>query len=255
MNKFLIVIATYNAKRFISRCLDSMKQDHPNYEVVVIDDCSTDGTWDMILKYLYHAEYNYTHIGSALANQKKVINKYSFNPDDIIVIVDGDDYLYDSYVLHYLDSIYTPDVWFTYGQNISLSGKLDRVSYPLNAIKTWYKGPIEIISLRSDEYRQYGLWHTSHLITFRKGLFDLIRDEDLRGEDGEYFRTCCDVAKVYPMIEMAGDKHIKYIDKVLYVYNDIDNNYNNDMRVEENMKNMNYIQGLLQYEEITDYRG
>lgn len=252
MNKFLIVISTYNSERFIARCLDSTKQDYSNYEVVVVDDCSTDNTFDIIYRYPVHLLYKTKHIGSALANQKFAINQYSFNPDDIIVILDGDDYLYDSCVLRYLDSAYTPDVWLTYGQNISLSGKLDRISWPLNAIKTWYRGPIEIISLRPDEYRQYGLWHTSHLITFRKGLFDLIKDDDLRGDDGEYFRTCCDVAKMYPMIEMAGEKHIKYIDEILYVYNDLDNSYGD--RADENMKNMNYIQSLSKYKEITDYK-
>jgi len=49
------------------------------------------------------------------------------------------------------------------------------------------------------------------------------------------------------MIEMAG-KHIKFIDKILYVYNDITNQYGN--RAEENIRNFKYLQGKTKYKEI-----
>lgn len=253
MNKFIIVITVYNGARFIARCIESaLSQKYSNFEVVVVDDCSTDGTWDIIYKYPVHTVYCSQHTGSAIASLSRGIRQYSVNPDDIIVCLDGDDYLHDDHVLSYLDGIYHPDVWLTYGQNKSISGKHDRISMPLTAVRTWKWEELRTISLHTNEYRQYGLWHTSHLRTFRKGLFDRVRDEDLRYEDGEYFRTCCDVCVMYPMIEMAGDRHIFYVDKILYVYNDI-SGYGN--RAEENMRNMEYIQNKPIYEEIADYRG
>jgi len=252
MNRFHIIVPTYNSERFIAQCLQSaISQDYSNYQVILVDDCSTDHTLEIADKYPINIIHNIVHSGSAVANLKKAVTEIK-SPDDIIVCLDGDDYLYDNKVLSHLDSVYHPDVWLTYGQNISLSGKLDRISMPLTDIHTWKWGGSRTISLHTWEYRTYGLWHTSHLRTFRKGLFDRVKDEDLRYSDGEYFRTCCDVCVMYPMIEMAGDKHIFYVDKILYVYNDV-SGYGT--RAEENMQNMKYIQSKPCYEEIIDYRG
>jgi len=44
-----VVIPTYNRERTIKRCLESVfKQTFPPYEVVVIDDCSTDNTAEIV---------------------------------------------------------------------------------------------------------------------------------------------------------------------------------------------------------------
>jgi GT2 family glycosyltransferase/2-polyprenyl-3-methyl-5-hydroxy-6-metoxy-1,4-benzoquinol methylase len=44
-----IVIPTFNSLIFIERCLKSVfKTDYPKYEVIIVDDCSIDGTLDLI---------------------------------------------------------------------------------------------------------------------------------------------------------------------------------------------------------------
>lgn len=256
MNKFIIVITAYNAEKWIERCINSaLNQKYDYFSIIVVNDCSEDNTLKIILDKFHntgiHLISNKERKGSAVANLKKAVNTYGERDNDIIVCLDGDDYLHDDNVLSYLDRVYHPDVWLTYGQNKSLSGKHDRISMPLTAVRTWKWEELRTISLHTNEYRQYGLWHTSHLRTFRKGLFDKVKDDDLRYSDGEYFRTCCDVCVMYPMIEMAGDKHIFYVDKILYVYNDL-NGYGG--RAEENMRNMEYIQNKPIYEEINSYR-
>ena len=64
--------------------------------------------------------------------------------------------------------------------------------------------------------------------------------------------TCGDLAFMYPMIEMAGIKHIKFIDKVLYVYNDL--NPHNDMKKfpEVSLRTAAYLQNKPLYDEIID---
>ncbi len=47
-----IAIITYNQKEYLRECIEScLAQDYPNFEIVVADDCSTDGTQDMLREY------------------------------------------------------------------------------------------------------------------------------------------------------------------------------------------------------------
>jgi hypothetical protein len=58
-----------------------------------------------------------------------------------------------------------------------------------------------------------------HLRSFKKWVWDHIKDEDLRDYDGEYFKMSGDAAILYPLIELCGKDRIKLIEKAVYVYN------------------------------------
>jgi len=46
-----IVIATYNKKLELKECLDHIfKSNWDSYQICVVDDGSTDGTWEMLLQ-------------------------------------------------------------------------------------------------------------------------------------------------------------------------------------------------------------
>ncbi len=47
----------------------------------------------------------------------------------------------------------------------------------------------------------------SHLRSYRKFLWDGVRDADLRDADGEYFCSAADVATMLPLLEMASAAH------------------------------------------------
>jgi chlorobactene glucosyltransferase len=50
--KVSIIIAARNEEKYISKCLDSLlQQDYPNFEIIVIDDSSSDSTSEIIQKY------------------------------------------------------------------------------------------------------------------------------------------------------------------------------------------------------------
>ncbi len=50
--KVSIILPARNEEDFISECLDSLiKQDYPNYEIIVIDDSSDDSTGKIISEY------------------------------------------------------------------------------------------------------------------------------------------------------------------------------------------------------------
>lgn len=47
-----IAIVTYNQKGYLRECIEScLEQNYPNFEIVIADDCSTDGTQDMLREY------------------------------------------------------------------------------------------------------------------------------------------------------------------------------------------------------------
>lgn len=48
-----IVLPTYNGERFIAESIDSiLKQTYDNWELIIVNDCSTDGTIDVVERYL-----------------------------------------------------------------------------------------------------------------------------------------------------------------------------------------------------------
>ncbi len=56
--RFSVVIPTYNRKALLRRCLEAaLGQDYPDYEVIVVDDGSTDGTGEMVRREFPQVRY------------------------------------------------------------------------------------------------------------------------------------------------------------------------------------------------------
>ena len=92
--KISILMICYNQEQYISEALDSaLNQTQLPYEIVISDDCSTDKTWPLILKYqseypkLIKAYRNDVNIG-IYRNYEKIKNYYSGN---IGCFLSGDD--------------------------------------------------------------------------------------------------------------------------------------------------------------------
>jgi glycosyltransferase involved in cell wall biosynthesis len=208
---FLIVVTVYNSEKYIGDCIKSVLiQDYKKFTLIVIDDNSTDKTSRIIKSIRKEHDFKYhknkERLSSAVGNIVKAINMCPGDREDVIVIIDGDDWLYDKDVLRYLNWVYqNKDVWLTYGQFTSISGKLENYCQPLTDTR---------------KYRKRGGWTTSHLKTMKRFLWNKINDKDLRDKRGEYFKRFEDIVYMYPAVEMAGLKHIKHIGKILYVYND-----------------------------------
>jgi glycosyltransferase involved in cell wall biosynthesis len=205
-NRFVIVVTQRDAAPFIKKCLDSiLMQTYKNYVVIIMDDCSTDGTWEIIKTYPFQVIHNDPKIPYPVKNIITATNVFATEKEDIIVFLSGDDYLYSDDVLEYLNGVYQEDVWLTYGNFIRTSGQHGKGCFPIPD---------------TNKYRKSGVWLASHLVTYKKKLWDKIDHKDLIYMDGNYPNHSFDCSILYPMIEMAGQKHLRFIDKVLYVYND-----------------------------------
>jgi len=244
-NKFIVVVPVYNAEKYIEKCLKSiLNQSYKNYDLVVVDDCSTDNTYNIInniyssYKNVFTMHKNHYRIGSPLANIIKSMKLFSHNKEDIIVTVDGDDFLYNNRVLSCLNNVYQDEnIYMTYGQFVLLSKSYSKCCQPI---------------LDTKKYRKSGNWYASHLRTFKNKLWYKINDIDLRDESGEYYKVANDVAYMYPLLEMCGNKHHKFIDEVLYVYNDL--NPINDMKIniKEQLEVTEIIRNRPVYNEIEE---
>ncbi len=210
---FVVVIPSYNNKAWYKNNLDSVfSQDYTNYQVIYIDDCSSDGTGNLVEEYI--KEKKQEHRVTLLKNtfrQRQLANHYTAvhmcQDTDIIVNLDGDDWFAHTHVLSYLNNVYrNPEVWLTYGQYMC---------YPSS--KKGHCRPFPNIILEHYNFRAYKPWIASHLRSFYAGLFKHIKLADLLYQ-GKFFPVCADQAIMFPMLEMAGRK-FKYIDEILYCYN------------------------------------
>jgi len=208
--KFKIAVTGYNCEKWIGKCLKSIKeQTYKDFDCVFIDDASTDNTFEVAcntigedrrFKLLKHKQRRWS-----LATTVHCIKELNPEDDDVIILVDGDDWLAHEKVLERVKEEYDKGAWATYGQYI----RDNRVggctkAYPEETVK---KG----------NYREVQ-WAASHLKTFKYFLFKRIKDEDFRDDKGEYLKAAQDQAIMLPILEMAREK-AHFIPDILYVYN------------------------------------
>ena len=208
---FNIVIPVFNAEKYIDKCLSSIiKQSFKNYQVKIVDDCSTDSTYDIASSIcIKHRNFriirNSRRLGS-LNNICNLLNKKIEDPTKTIdILIDGDDYLYSGDVLNIIKEKYIEtNCLITYGSHLSSRGVQGK-KYP-SFIR------------RFNLFRNY-FWYASHLKTFRHDLWLSINPNDFLDNNGDYYSVASDLAIMFPMLEMAGNRQ-EFMNEVLYVYND-----------------------------------
>jgi len=222
MNKFKIIIPTYNSDQWIENTIKSViAQTYTDWKIIILDDASTDSTSEKVKPFVSDKVVyirNLKNVGT-LSNTINGITEISDDPEDIIVILDGDDWLYDEKVLSKLSTEYDGGILMTHGSYKHVSNGLEKVNY--------FEPPFD---------RTNRLHAVYHLRTFKRKLFDKINHEDLK-ENNKYFKVTGDMALLFPMIEMAGDK-VKFITDVMYMYNDLNplNDYKIKLQEQERVE-------------------
>lgn len=233
MNHIVIIIPSYNNALYYKANLDSVfMQDYSNYSVIYIDDCSTDGTGDLVQAYIdehgLHDKIIFIRNPEnvkALANMYRAVHMCA--DQDIIVELDGDDAFAHKHVLSKINTVFsTQEVWLTYSQFINLwpDGKKSRGSAKPTP-QEW---------VESREYRTKWIWSGTR--AFYAWLYKQIKIEDLMlptgPHAGKFFPVAKDGAVIYPMLEMAGPR-FAFIDEVLLLRNFTPIN---DFRISKNLQ-------------------
>lgn len=93
-----VVIPAYNCEKYIGRCLDSiLNQIFPVYEIIIINDGSTDNTLNIIKEYRKKNDciklYSQQNLKAAAARNKGI----SLSEGNYIAFIDSDDFIHESY--------------------------------------------------------------------------------------------------------------------------------------------------------------
>ena len=257
--KFHIITAMYNVDEWIEENIQLLKdQTYTNFQVVLVDDISTDKTVALVQAVIQDDDRF-----RLIINQEKKFKTRNVveaigaaNPDDedVIVLVDGDDRLAHQDVLRILAGVYQQqDCWMTYGsyensqgvrykkcmpyrQDIIKNNRYRKSAWLASHLKTfkyklWKKLDMDIFLISDQEINQ-ALRRCLMKMQFRRwNQWKDIKAEDLRDQSGKYIRRIDDKAFSYPMLEMSGDRAC-FIDEILYIfrserlpYNGPDKNY------------------------------
>ena len=239
----VVVIPSYNNKDWYRFNLDSvLGQQYENFRVIYLDDASSDETGRLVKEYLEEKDTQYRvtlvqnkeRVG-ALANIYRAA--WRCGPSEIVVTIDGDDWLSTPSVLQKINEVYAdPDVWMTYGQFNTFPPGFGFGARPL---PEWV--------IQQGSFRSY-TWTTTHLRTFYAGLFHKINIEDLLYEN-QFFPVTWDLAFMFPMLEMSG-AHSRFIPDVLYIYNIVTPLSDNKLRKELQQKLETFIRAQKKYSPI-----
>jgi len=228
--KFVIVIPSYkNIDYCVQNIISTINQNYDNYRVIFTDDCSPDGTFEKVSGVV--ASSNKQNKFTLIKNTKRIgalENLYnmihSCDDDEIILTLDGDDWLAHDNVLNKVNAVYNSgEVWMTYGQYRNSNDGGNGVAEQI---------PDSVI--RNNSFRQYK-WCATHLRTFYTWLFKCVKKEDLM-YNGKFAASAWDIGFQMPQLELCGHRS-RFINEQLYIYN-LDNPINDhkvDKQLQQNL--------------------
>lgn len=206
----IILTGFYNAEEYIERSIASiMGQSYTAFTCYITHDLSTDNSVALV-KEMIKDDPRFILVPDSdkklyqAGNFDKVIrNNPNIADNDILVEVDGDDWLPHSKVFQKIFDVYSDDnVWITNG------------SFKYSNGQTGFSSRQKL-----DSNLRKAQMTCSHLRTWRAFLWRAIKPEDLKDEDGNYWQWSGDLCFMFPMLEMATDEHYVFIEDNLYTYN------------------------------------
>ena len=135
-HRFSVIISAYNVEEYIGRAINSvLNQNFNDYEIIVVEDKSTDNTLQQIMKYKGKIKIVKNKVNKGLGAVRNIgIAKAT---GEYIVHLDGDDTLYNESTLKDIDKVIgdnKPDIVFFGFQEVNGNSRL-RVATKENSTK------------------------------------------------------------------------------------------------------------------------
>lgn len=239
---FKIIVRTGPAEKYINVCLDSiLNQNNQDWECIVMIDPVEDKTHEIAIQKTFDPRIKVIYNGVpklSLANTIEAVKRHNPDDEDILVMLDGDDWFYSPETLDIVDAYYTKilGLLVTHGS---------WVPYPN------VPGPSNNFPYTKEDYAK-GIrrvqWRGSALRTLKYKVWKHVKDEDMRDEKDQYFETCEDLSYMWPAMEMAGYDRVAFIKESTYVYNRENPLNDHKVKLQKQMFYTDYIAAKVPYE-------
>lgn len=219
--KVSIAIATYNGEKYLDEQLKSIfEQTYVNIEVIACDDCSTDGTIQILERYCRYTNFKYFLNNKNLGYVKNFQKVISMCSGDFIALCDQDDIWMPTKIEELLENI---------GDNLCIHSDAFLINNDSGII--------------SESYSQY-----SSKLTMPESMYDLAFNGCVTGCTALFSRELLNDLLPFPQNLDVHDRWIgalafskgrlKYIDKSLIKYRQHENNNIGAANVNLNLSKM-----------------
>jgi glycosyltransferase involved in cell wall biosynthesis len=233
-----VVINCGRCEAFIGDCLASVRrQTFGGWQAFVTVDRRGDRTYERALEaaggderfvIAQNARRRYP-----MRNIVSAIERSGAAAEDVIVILDGDDWLIDDDAFARIVAAYEESgCWMTYGSWIS-----NQPGHP----GRWPAYRDDIADFRSER------WLGTAVRTWKKWLWDLIDPKDFRDARGRWLRITEDLACMFPMFEMATTRRAHHIAEPLMLYNRLSHHDPKRRMAEEGIRNAAWLRTRPRY--------
>ena len=102
--KISIVTTAYNIEKYIHKCLTSiLNQTYKDIEVIVVNDCSTDSTMDIVKQFKDERLHVINHSRNCGAGQARRTG-IEASTGDYVITIDGDDWISEDFIEKLVDN-------------------------------------------------------------------------------------------------------------------------------------------------------
>lgn len=203
--KISIVTTAYNIEAFVEKCLESLvAQTHKDIEIIVVNDCSTDKTMDIVgkfederIKVVNHSQ----NMGAGWARRTGI----GAATGEYVITVDGDDWLSEDFIEKLAKNAEETDADIVSGG----------ITYVWSDTYEEVKRFLPHISEGMDKFRDYGnkkiVFLNNKLV--RRSMYDTVPYSTRR--------YCEDTPVILPLLYLANK--VSYVDTQGYYYLQHDN--------------------------------
>jgi len=230
--KIHLFITHYNTIQYLQKCLESIFSQicAVQFQATLVDDASPDPYTTEFLDEWQKKEptrlvivRNKERVGKGV-NLFRCLDAARCDPEDIICVLDGDDWLASPYSIQTVIERYqNTHCWVTYGSYLQSSGHTGCCTIPLTEE--------HFASEKAGRGFRDCSWIFSHLFTAKAFLWNKL-PKDLNIFNGKQTMFTADQVFNIPLAEMAGSNHLECINQVLMIYNN--ENPMNDCKIDYN---------------------